>query len=215
MPASNVIAIPDNVSDSVAAILDPFGNATHTALSFNMLGEDVLITGAGPVGLLAIPLCLKAGARNVVITDINPYRLKIAEKLGATVALNVKDKTLPQVIRDLGMIGGFDVGLEMSGSPQAFKDMLLNMYHGGKVALLGILSNETAIDWDQVIFKGLHIKGIYGREMYETWYKMITLLKTGLDITPVITHEFHYTEFQQAFDIARSGQAGKVILNWN
>jgi threonine 3-dehydrogenase len=215
MPASNLISIPDSIPDSVAAILDPFGNATHTALSFNILGEDVLITGAGPVGLLAIPLCLKAGARNVVITDINPYRLKLAEKLGATVALNVKNKTLPQVICDLGMTSGFDVGLEMSGNPQAFKDMLSNMHHGGKIALLGIPPDETAIDWNQVIFKGLHLKGIYGREMYETWYKMITLLKAGLDITPVITHEYHYTDFQKAFDIARSGQAGKVILNWS
>lgn len=214
IPASNVISVPENISDAEAAVLDPLGNAIHTALSFNLLGEDVLITGAGPIGLMAIAICNKAGARHVVITDVNEYRLKLAEDLGVTRAVRADKTSLTDVIRDLGMVGGFDIGLEMSGNPQAFRDMLSAMYHGGKIALLGIPPANTAIDWNQVIFKGLHIKGIYGREMYETWYKMVTLLQTGLDIKPVITHEFHYTEFEKAFEIAQSGKAGKIILNW-
>lgn len=214
VPASNVLVMPDNITGDQASILDPLGNATHCALAFDVVGEDVLITGAGPIGIMAAAIVRHIGARYVVITDINEYRLDLARKMGVTRAINVKEESLEQVMQDLGMIEGFDVGLEMSGNPQAFNAMLKNMNHGGHVALLGIPPHETAIDWNQVIFKGLVIKGIYGREMFETWYKMITMLQSGLDIHPVITHHFPVDDFQKAFETMASGQSGKVILDW-
>lgn len=214
VPAFNVFKLPDAIPDEMAAILDPFGNATHTALSFDLVGEDVLITGAGPIGIMAVAIARFAGARHVVITDINDYRLSLARKLGATKALNVKTDSLDDTMRELGMTEGFDIGMEMSGNPQAFRDLLRTMHHGGKVALLGIPPEETAIDWNQVIFKGLQLKGIYGREMFETWYKMASMLQSGLDISPVITHRFPADDFQQAFELMESGQSGKVILDW-
>ena len=186
----------------------------HTALQFPVLGEDVLITGAGPIGCLAAAVVKYAGARFVVVTDVNPWRLELARKLGATHTVNVREKSIQQVQQELGMHEGFDVGLEMSGNPQAFHDMIDNMCHGGKIAMLGIPEHEMAIDWNKVVFNMLTIKGIYGREMYETWYKMTVMIQGGLDITPIITHRLHYTEFQQGFDVMRSGQSGKVILNW-
>ena len=198
----------------VAAIFDPFGNAVHTALSFPVLGEDVLITGAGPIGLMATAVVRHAGARHVVVTDLNPYRLELARKMGATVALDVRQGTLAEVQQQLGMREGFDVGLEMSGNPQAFQGMIANLCHGGKIAMLGIPSAPIAIDWNTVVFNMLTLKGIYGREMYETWYMMTVMLQSGLDIRPVITHRFAYTDFQQGFDVMLSGQSGKVILNW-
>jgi threonine 3-dehydrogenase len=199
----------------ILAIFDPFGNATHTALAFRVLGEDVLITGAGPIGVMATAIVKHAGARYVVVTDMIPYRLELAKKMGATVALNIKEgKSIAEVQKELGMKEGFDVGLEMSGSGDAFRDMLANMCHGAKIAMLGIPSEELAIDWHTVIFNMLTIKGIYGREMYETWYLMQSMLQTGLDIRPVITHKFHFTEFEQAFEVMRSGNSGKVIMNW-
>ncbi len=198
----------------MAAIFDPFGNAVHTALSFPVLGEDVLITGAGPIGIMAAAVVRHAGARYVVITDVNPYRLNLARKMGVTVALNVREDTLADVQHRLGMKEGFDVGLEMSGNPAAFRDMLANMCHGGKIAMLGIPEKEIAIDWNMVVFNMLTIKGIYGREMYETWYKMTVMLQSGLDITPVITHRFPYTEYQKGFEQMMTGQSGKVILYW-
>ncbi|OGT38117.1 MAG: L-threonine 3-dehydrogenase [Gammaproteobacteria bacterium RIFCSPHIGHO2_12_FULL_37_14] len=214
LPASNVYAIPTSISDQQAAILDPLGNATHTALSFNLVGEDVLITGAGPVGLMAAAVAKHAGARFVVITDINEYRLKLAEKMGVTLAVDTRKTSLKQVMLQLNMKEGFDVGLEMSGNPNAFNDMIKHMNHAGKIALLGFLPHQTQIDWSQVIMKGLIIKGIYGREMFDTWYKMITMLQSGLNIAPVITHEFSASDYQQAFDMMRSGESGKVILDW-
>ena len=214
IPASNVVVLPDNITGDQAAILDPFGNATHCALSFNVVGEDVLITGAGPIGIMAVAIVRHIGARHVVITDVNDYRLDLAKKMGATRAVNVKNQSLAAVMQEIGMVEGFDVGLEMSGNPMAFKDMLASMTHGGRVALLGIPPSEMAIDWNHVIFKGLHIKGIYGREMYETWYKMIAMLQSGLNIAPVITHHFPVDEYQKAFEIMASGQSGKVILEW-
>jgi threonine 3-dehydrogenase len=214
LPAFNAFPIPDDISDDLAAIFDPFGNAVHTALSFNMVGEDVLITGAGPIGIMAVAIAKHVGARHVVITDVNDYRLDLARKMGATRAVNVLNEDLKDVMADLKMTEGFDVGLEMSGNPQAFRTMLETMQHGGKVALLGIPPADTAIDWNQVIFKGLEIKGIYGREMFETWYKMVALIQSGLDITPIITHHFHVDEFEQGFEAMLSGQSGKVILNW-
>lgn len=214
IPAVNAYPIPDAIPINQAAILDPFGNATHTALSFDLVGEDVLITGAGPVGILAAAIARHVGARFVVITDVNEYRLKLAEKMGVTLAVDPKRMTLKQVMQKLGMKEGFDVGLEMSGNAAAFNDMIEHMNHAGKIALLGFLPHNTGIDWSQMIMKGITIKGIYGREMYDTWYKMITMLQSGLNIAPVITHEFPYTEFQQAFDIMRSGNSGKVIMNW-
>ena len=198
----------------MAAIFDPFGNAVHTALSFPVLGEDVLITGAGPIGIMAAAVARHAGARYVVITDVNEYRLELARKMGVTVAVNIREHTLPEVQKKLGMTEGFDVGLEMSGNQAAFRDMLANMSHGAKIAMLGIPEGEMAIDWRTVVFNMLTIKGIYGREMYETWYKMTVMLESGLDITPVITHRYHYTEFEKGFDVMSSGQSGKVILNW-
>jgi threonine 3-dehydrogenase len=203
------------IDREVAAIFDPFGNAVHTALSFEVLGEDVLITGAGPIGIMAAAVVKHAGARYVVITDMNDYRLDLAKRMGADVALNVRKGRLSDVQKQLGMKEGFDVGLEMSGSPAAFRDIIDNMCHGGKIALLGIPSEQIAIDWNKVVFNMLTIKGIYGREMYETWYKMTVMLESGLDIRPVITHRFHYTEFEKGFDVMRSGLSGKVILSWS
>jgi threonine 3-dehydrogenase len=203
------------IDRDVAAIFDPFGNAVHTALSFPVLGEDVLITGAGPIGVMATAIARHAGARFIVVTDVNDYRLNLAKKMGATVTLNVKNEKLQDLQKTLGMKEGFDVGLEMSGNPAAFRDMIDNMCHGGKIAMLGIPSEQIAIDWNKVVFNMLTIKGIYGREMYETWYKMTVMLESGLDIRPVITHRFHYTEFEKGFEAMTSGQSGKVILKWN
>jgi threonine 3-dehydrogenase len=214
IPASNVFVLPDAITDDMASILDPLGNAAHTALSFDLVGEDVLITGAGPIGIMAAAICRHVGARHVVITDVNDYRLELARRLGASRVVNVTSDKLDDVMRELGMTEGFDVGLEMSGNPDAFRDMLRTMHHGGKVALLGIPPGDTAIDWNQVIFKGLVIKGIYGREMFETWYKMASMLQSGLDITPVITHHFAIDDFQNGFDVMNSGKSGKVILDW-
>lgn len=214
IPASNVVVLPDNITGDQAAILDPLGNATHCALSFNVVGEDVLITGAGPIGIMATAIVRHIGARHVVITDVNDYRLDLAKKMGATRAVNVQKQSLASVMQEIGMVEGFDVGLEMSGNPMAFNTMLESMTHGGRVALLGIPPHEMAIDWNHVIFKGLHIKGIYGREMYETWYKMIAMLQSGLNISPVITHHFPVDDYQKAFEVMASGQSGKVILEW-
>ncbi|MCL2915084.1 L-threonine 3-dehydrogenase [Shewanella corallii] len=214
IPAFNAFKIPDDISDDLASIFDPFGNAVHTALSFDLVGEDVLITGAGPIGIMAAAVCRHVGARHVVITDVNEYRLELATKMGATRAVNVAKEDLKQVMGELGMTEGFDVGLEMSGVPSAFHSMLDTMNHGGKIAMLGIPGGEMAIDWSQVIFKGLIIKGIYGREMFETWYKMASLIQSGLDISPIITHHYRVDEFQQGFDAMRSGLSGKVILDW-
>jgi threonine 3-dehydrogenase len=214
IPAFNAFKIPDNISDEMASIFDPFGNAVHTALSFDLVGEDVLITGAGPIGIMAAAVAKHVGARHVVITDINPYRLALAEKMGATRAVDVSKQDLKQVMDELGMTEGFDVGLEMSGVPVALRDMLAKMNHGGKIAMLGIPPQDVAIDWNQVIFKGLVIKGIYGREMFETWYKMASLLQSGLDLTPIITHTYSVDDFQKGFDTMGSGQSGKVILDW-
>ncbi|MCH7881353.1 MAG: L-threonine 3-dehydrogenase [Proteobacteria bacterium] len=214
IPARNIYPLPDDISDEIAAILDPLGNATHTALSFDLVGEDILITGAGPIGIMAAAVARRSGARHVVITDVNDYRLALASKVGATRTVNIANESIDQVMSELGMLEGFDVGLEMSGNAQAFNDMLQNMNHGGNVALLGIPPKDTVIDWNQVIFKGLNIKGIYGREMFETWYKMTALLQSGLNLEPVITHRFGIDDFQTGFDVMRSGQSGKVILDW-
>jgi len=214
LPMSNVWHHKPDINRDVASIFDPFGNAVHTALSFDLLGEDVLITGAGPIGIMAAAIARHAGARHVVITDINPYRLELARKMGATLAVNPRSQSLADVQKQLDMREGFDVGLEMSGNPQAFRDMLDNMCHGGKIAMLGIPTEPIAIDWNIVVFNMLTIKGIYGREMYETWYKMSVMLESGLNIEPVITHRFHYTEFEKGFAAMKSGESGKVILNW-
>lgn len=214
IPAYNAFKIPDEVSDDVASIFDPFGNAVHTALSFDLVGEDVLITGAGPIGIMAAAVARHVGARNVVITDVNPYRLELARKMGVTRAVNVASESLTDVMTELHMVEGFDVGLEMSGIPSAFTAMLKAMNHGGRIALLGLPPEDMAIDWNLVIFKGLIIKGIYGREMFETWYKMASLVQSGLDLTPIITHHFKIDDFQQGFDVMRSGASGKVILDW-
>jgi threonine 3-dehydrogenase len=214
IPAVNVFPLPDNISDDLGCLLDPLGNATHTALSYDLVGEDVLITGAGPIGIMAVAVARHVGARFVVITDVNDYRLNLAKKMGATRAVNVSAERVADVMPQLGMREGFDVGLEMSGNMNAFRDMLAAMNYGGKVALLGIPPGEAAIDWTQVIFKGLFLKGIYGREMFETWYKMSTMLQSSLDITPIITHRFKVGDFQAAFDVMASGLSGKVILDW-
>lgn len=214
LPATNVWKHQPDIDRDVASIFDPFGNAVHTALSFPLLGEDVLITGAGPIGLMAVAIVRRAAARYIVITDVNPYRLELAKKMGATLALDVRTQPIAAAQKQLGMAEGFDIGLEMSGNPQAFRDMLANMAHGGRIAMLGIPEKEMAIDWNTVIFNMLTIKGIYGREMYETWYKMSVLIQTGLDITPVITHRYHFTEFEKGFEAMKSSQSGKVILNW-
>jgi len=214
VPMTNVWHHQPSIDREVAAIFDPFGNAVHTALSFDVLGEDVLITGAGPIGIMAAAIVRHAGARFVVVTDVNEYRLDLARRMGATVALNVSKESLAETQKKLGMKEGFDVGLEMSGNPAAFRDLIDNMCHGGKIAMLGIPSESIAIDWNKVVFNMLTIKGIYGREMYETWYKMTVMLESGLDIRPVITHRFHYTEFEKGFQAMLSGQSGKVVLNW-
>jgi threonine 3-dehydrogenase len=214
LPMSNIWRHHSNVSLEVASIFDPFGNAVHTALSFPVLGEDVLITGAGPIGLMAAAVARHAGARHIVITDLNPFRLELAKSMGVTVAVDPTKKTLIEVQKELGMAEGFDVGLEMSGNPSAFRDMLANMSHGGMIAMLGIPSQEIAIDWHRVIFNMLTLKGIYGREMYETWYKMTVMLESGLDIRPVITHRFPWQEFDKGFAVMKTGDCGKVILDW-
>ncbi len=215
IPAFNAFKIPDNIPDEIAAIFDPFGNAVHTALSFDLVGEDVLVSGAGPIGIMAAAVCRHVGARHVVITDVNDYRLELAKKMGVSRAVNVSRENLKDVMNELGMKEGFDVALEVSGAPVAFQTMLDTMNHGGRIALLGIPPASMATDWSQVIFKGLFIKGIYGREMFETWYKMATLVQSGLDLSPIITHQFPIDEFQKGFDIMCSGQSGKVILNWD
>jgi threonine 3-dehydrogenase len=214
IPVSNVWYCDPSIPTDVLSIFDPFGNATHSALSFDVLGEDVLITGAGPIGCMATAIVKHAGARYVVVTDRIPYRLGLAKQMGANLTLDVRHESIQDAQEKLGMKEGFDVGLEMSGNPQAFRDMLSNMCHGGKIALLGILPNTTPIDWDTVIFNSLTIKGIYGREMYETWYKMTVMLQSGLDINPIITHHFHYKEYEKGFEVMSSGLSGKVILHW-
>jgi threonine 3-dehydrogenase len=214
LPMTNVWVHSPGIDRDVAAIFDPFGNAVHTALSFPVLGEDVLVTGAGPIGIMAAAVVRHAGARYVVITDVNPYRLELARRMGVTLAVDPREKSLVDVQRELGMHEGFDVGLEMSGQASAFHDMLANMAHGGKIAMLGIPSGEVAIDWNTVIFSMLTLKGIYGREMYETWYKMTVMLQGGLDISPVITHRFGYADFERGFEVMLSGRSGKVVLDW-
>jgi len=214
VPMTNVWHHRQSIDRDVASIFDPFGNAVHTALSFDVLGEDVLITGAGPIGIMAVAIVKHAGARHIVITDVNDYRLDLAKKMGATVAHNVKTGSLQDVQKKLGMKEGFDVGLEMSGNAAAFRDMIDSMAHGGKIAMLGIPSEPIAIDWNKVVFNMLTIKGIYGREMYETWYKMTVMLESGLNIQPVITHRYHFTEFEKGFEAMLKGNCGKVILNW-
>jgi len=214
LPAGNAFKIADSIPDDIASMFDPYGNATHTALSFDMVGEDVLITGAGPIGIMAAAIAKHVGARHVVVTDVNEYRLNLARELGATRAVNVATENLTDVMRDLGMVEGFDVGLEMSGNARAFRSMLDAMNHGGRIALLGIFAEEVAIDWSAVVFKGLFIKGIYGREMFETWYKMSAMLQSGLDISKVITHRLPAEQFEDGFRILNEGKSGKVILDW-
>lgn len=215
LPAENVVHLDSRVSDEMASIMDPFGNATHTALSFPLIGEDVLITGAGLIGTMATAICRFAGARNIVVSDLSDYRLDIARKMGATVTINpTKGETIEAAMKQLHM-RGFDIGLEMSGSPKAFEGMIDNMYNGSKIALLGILPNTTTVDWGKIIFKALTLKGIYGREMWETWYQMEQMLITGIDLSPVITHRFSIDDFQKGFDVMESGECGKVILNWD
>ena len=215
IPADNTFKLADSIGDDIASILDPFGNATHTALAFNVVGEDVLITGAGPIGIMATAIARFTGARHVVVTDVNDYRLELARKMGATRAINVQRESLDQTMKDLGMQEGFDVGLEMSGNAAALREMLRTMHHGGSIAILGIPPEDTAIDWNQVIFKGLTLKGIYGREMFETWYKMASLLQSGLKLDPIITHHFPVQEYIQGFETMGSGKSGKVILDWS
>ena len=214
VPSSNVMRMSDNISDEMLSIMDPFGNATHTALSFPLIGEDVLITGAGLIGTMCVAISRFAGARYIVATETNPYRIELAKKMGATRVMNPLKESLDDVVKELGMIG-FDIGMECSGSPIAFNDMLKHMYNSGKISLLGILPPGTGIDWDNVIFKGLQLKGIYGREMFDTWYLMEQMLMSGLDLTPMITHRFKADEFQKGFDIMDEGNCGKVILDWN
>jgi len=215
IPASNAVHVDPSIPLEVLSCFDPLGNATHTALQFDLVGEDVLITGAGPIGCMATAIARQAGARKVVVTDINADRLTLAKKMGATRVVDVSREKLPDVQQELGMKEGFDVGLEMSGSPRALNDMIDNMSHGGRIALLGIMPDKAAVDWNKVVFNMLTIRGVYGREMYETWYKMTALIQSGLDISPVITHRFHFTDFEQGFDLMRSGRSGKVILNWD
>jgi len=215
VPAENVLLIDKRIPDEIVSIMDPLGNATHTALSFPLIGEDVLVTGAGgPIGCMAIAICKFVGARNVVGSEVSPYRRELARKMGATLVVDPMKDDIASAMKQVGMVAGFDIGLEVSGSPVAFDSMIKNMYNGGKISLLGILPDTTLIEWDKVIFKGLTLKGIYGREMYETWYKMEKMLLSGLNILPVITHRFHYTEFQKAFDIMEEGNCGKIILDW-
>ena len=214
IPVSNVWHCDPSLPKEIFSIFDPFGNATHTALSFDVLGEDVLITGAGPIGIMAAAIVKHAGARHVVISDVNPYRLELAKKIGVTRAVDIKKEKLSDVMAELGMTEGFDVGLEMSGNSEALKSMISLMCHGGKIALLGILPSSAAINWEEVIFNGLTLKGIYGREMFETWYKMTVMLQTGLDITPVITHKFNYLDYKEGFELMKTGNSGKIILDW-
>jgi len=214
LPAVNVFPLPDAVTDDIASFLDPLGNAVHTALSFDMVGEDVLITGAGPIGVMAASVARFVGARHIVVTDVNEYRLELAKKMGATRAVNVGKQSLRDVMEELHMAEGFDVGLEMSGNGEAFRGMLDVMNHGGRVAILGIPTKDIAIDWNQVIFKGLLLKGVYGREMFETWYKMAAMIQSGLNVGPVLTHRFPAAEFAQGFEVMRTGQSGKVVLDW-
>jgi len=214
VPVTNVWYCDTSIPTDVLSCFDPLGNAAHTALSFNLVGEDVLITGAGPIGCMAAGIARKVGARHVVVTDVNPYRLELAKKMGATLTLDVRSASLADAQKQLGMKEGFDVGMEMSGNPEALREMIANMAHGGKIALLGILP-RTEIEWDFVVFNGLTLKGIYGREMYETWYKVTMLIQGGLDLESLITHRFHYTEFQKGFDAMRSGNSGKVVLTWH
>lgn len=214
VPVTNVWYAEESIPLDILSCFDPLGNAVHTALSFNLVGEDILITGAGPIGCMAAGVARQVGARHIVVTDINPARLALAEKMGATLTIDVQNHTIADVQKQLGMKEGFDVGMEMSGSPQALKDMIANMAHGGKIALLGILP-PTEIDWDHIVFNGLTLKGIYGRLMYETWYKVTMLIQRGLDISPLITHRYHYTEFEKGFEVMRSGNACKVILDWS
>ena len=213
IPVTNIWHCDTSIPKDILACFDPFGNAVHTTLSYDLVGEDVLITGAGPIGCMAVAVAKHAGARYVVITDVNPYRLDLARKMGPTMTLDVRSQSIEEAAKKLKMKEGFDVGLEMSGNPQAFKDMLANMCHGGKIALLGIMP-ETAIDWDYVVFNGLTIKGIYGREMFETWYKATMMIQGGMDLRPLITHRFGYTEYPKAFEVMRSGESGKIILDW-
>jgi len=214
IPVSNIWHCDPNIEKDILSIFDPFGNAVHTALSFEILGEDVLITGAGPIGIMAAAICKHAGARYVVITDVNPYRLQLAQKVGVTRAVNVSKEKLSDVVDELGMMEGFDVGLEMSGNPKALNDMIDVMFHGGNIALLGILPSSAAIDWEKVVFNGLTIRGIYGRKMFETWYKMQIMVQSGLNVTKVITHRFDYKDYKEAFELMKSGNSGKVILSW-
>jgi threonine 3-dehydrogenase len=214
LPAVNAFKLPDNIPDEIAAFMDPLGNAAHTALSFDLVGEDVLITGAGPIGIMAVAIAKHVGARHVVISDVNEYRLELAKKMGATRTVNVQNEKLADVMKELGMQEGFDVGLEMSGNGQAFAGMLEVMNHGGRVAILGIPPSGVTIDWNQVIFKGLVLKGIYGREMFETWYKMTAMLQSGLNVAPVLTHRFKVDDYREAFETMRSGRSGKVVLDW-
>jgi threonine 3-dehydrogenase len=214
VPGSNIQPLPDDISDDIGSILDPLGNAVHTALHFNLVGEDVLITGAGPIGMMAVAIARHVGARHIVVTDINDYRLELSKRMGADRELNVLRDSITDTMFGLGMQEGFDVGLEMSGSPSALHDMITHMNNGGDIALLGIPPKQAPIDWNDIVFKGLTLQGIYGRRMFETWYKMLAMLQTGLDVTPVITHHLPATEFQEAFDIMRSGECGKVILDW-
>lgn len=213
VPAGNVLRISEYIPDDIVAVMDPFGNAAHTALSFPVLAEDVLITGAGLIGCMAVAVCKFAGARNIVVTDVNEYRLKLAEEMGATMAVDPRSSKLADVMKEIGITKGFDVGLEMSGSPAAFNDMIANMYNGGKIALLGILPETTTVPWDRIIFKGLFLKGIYGREMFETWYQMEQMLLSGLDISPIITHRYPFEEFEKGFAAMESGECGKVVLS--
>src|SRR5215216_7970349 len=214
IPQDNCWHADPSISLDVLSCFDPLGNAVHTALSFDLVGEDVLITGAGPIGCVAIPICKRAGARHVVVTDVNPDRLALAKQMGATRVVDVSKEKLPDVQRELGMKEGFDVGLEMSGNPRALSDMIDNMFHGGRIALLGIMPEKAAVDWNKVVFNMLTIRGVYGREMYETWYKMTALIQSGLDISPVITHRMPFMDFQHGFELKRSGKSGKIVLDW-
>ncbi|WP_073047222.1 L-threonine 3-dehydrogenase [Dethiosulfatibacter aminovorans] len=214
LPASNIWVPHGNIPEDIISIFDPLGNAAHTALSFDLLGEDVLITGAGPIGAMAVAIARHAGARFIVVSDVNPYRLALAKKMGADRVVDVTKEKLSDVLNELDMAEGFDVGLEMSGNGSAFNDMIDLMVHGGKIAMLGIQAEGTVIDWNKIVFNGLQIKGIYGREMYETWYKMNSMLQTGMDVSSIITHHFHYTDYEKGFEAMRSGQSGKVILEW-
>lgn len=214
IPAANVWLADPQIDEEILSAFDPLGNAVHTALSFDLVGEDVLITGAGPIGIMATSVAKQAGARYVVVTDVNPYRLNLAKKMGATEVVDVRSESIRDAMKGLGMREGFDVGLEMSGNAKAFNDMLSVMEHGGKIAMLGIQGPETKVDWNKVVFNGLTIKGIYGREMYETWYKMTSMIQSGLDISPIITHRYHYTDFEKGFKAMATGESGKVVLNW-